>query len=81
MGDVAVVFGVFRQPGVEENEADVADLDLPDLGKARCPARHFDKRPARRCPWRQEWGHRQVVEIGIAGRSVLLAVASRVWWK
>ena len=76
MGDFAVALGVLRQPGVEQDQLDVANLDLPELGLNGAPGKldrhqHFI---ALRIKHR---GNRQVIEIGVVIRCLLMPVGGQ----
>ena len=73
MGDFAVALGVLRQPGVEQNEPDMADLGFPELG-LNGPAGEFDGHQNVLAMGVEDRRDRQVVEVGIVVGRVLLAV-------
>jgi hypothetical protein len=75
VGDFAVLIGVLRQPGVEQDEADVADLDLPELGLNGAAGNSTGTSTS--WPSRVEHrGNRQVVEIRVVVGSLLMPSAS-----
>ena len=74
VGDFAVAFRVLRQPGIEQDEPDMADADFPDLGM-HGPAGKGDLDQDVFALRVENRGNRQVVEVGIVVDRLLLTVA------